>query len=163
MVLFAAIYIYFLIQMVMSSKWKDSLSLKEIKDKLGTVPSVVENWTKSVKNKISDESVIVIENAKKLTKKAWTALKQWKDFIVGKYNGLKTKINNTKKTSEKKVRPNESIIDEKLVWELVKTNKKMIDLTKKLIDKYPTSSICMFSIINLSEINEDYGRNAGLF
>ena len=136
MVLFAAIYIYFLIQMVMSSKWKDSLSFKEIKDKLGTVPSVVESWTKSVKNKISDESVIVIENAKKLTKKAWTALRQWKDYIVDKYNGLKTKINNTKKTSEKKVRPNESIIDEKLVWELVKTNKEMIDLTKKLIDKY---------------------------
>ena len=136
MVLFAAIYIYFLIQMVMSSKWKDFISLKEIKDKLGTVPSVVENWTKSVKNKISDESVIVIENAKKLTKKAWTALKQWKDYIVDKYNGLKTKINSTKIASEKKVRPTKSIINEKSVWELVKTNKELIDLTKKLIDKY---------------------------
>ena len=136
MVLFAAIYIYFLIQMVMSSKWKDSLSFKEIKDKLGTVPSVVESWTKSVKNKISDESVIVIENAKKLTKKAWTALKQWKDFIVGKYNGLKTKINSTKIASEKQVIPNGSTIDEKSVWELVKANKELINLTKKLIDKY---------------------------
>lgn len=152
MVLFAAIYIYFLIQMVMSSKWKDSVTLKEIKDKLSTVPSAVENWTKSVKNKISDESVIVIENAKKLTKKAWTALRQWKDYIVDKYNGLKTKINNTKITSEKKVRPNESIIDEKLVWELVKTNKKMIDLTKKLIDKYDEN------LKLLEEINKNLSK-----
>lgn len=152
MVLFAAIYIYFLIQMIMSSKWKDSLSLKEIKDKLGTVPSVVENWTKSVKNKISDESVIVIENAKKLTKKAWTALRQWKDYIVDKYNGLKTKINNTKIAPEKKVRPNESVIDEKSVWELVKTNKELIDITKKLIDKYDKN------LKLLKEINKNLSK-----
>ena len=152
MVLFAAIYIYFLIQMVMSSKWKDSISLKEIKDKLGTVPSVVENWTKSVKNKISDESVIVIENAKKLTKKAWTALRQWKDYIVDKYNGLKTKINNTKITSEKKVKPNESAIDKNPVWELVKTNKELIDLTKKLIDKYDKN------LKLLEEINKNLSK-----
>ena len=147
MVLFAAIYIYFLIQMVMSSKWKDSISLKEIKDKLGTVPSVVESWTKSVKNKISDESVIVIENAKKLTKKAWTALKQWKDFIVGKYNGLKTKINSTKIASEKQAISNGSTIDEKSVWELVKANKELINLTKKLIDKYD-KNLKLFEEIN---------------
>ena len=152
MVLFAAIYIYFLIQMVMSSKWKDSISLKEIKDKLGTVPSVVESWTKSVKNKISDESVIVIENAKKLTKKAWTALRQWKDYIVDKYNGLKTKINNTKITSEKKVKPNESAIDKNPVWELVKTNKELIDLTKKLIDKYDKN------LKLLEEINKNLSK-----
>ena len=152
MVLFAAIYIYFLIQMVMSSKWKDSISLKEIKDKLGTVPSVVENWTKSVKNKISDESVIVIKNKKKLTKKAWTALRQWKDYIVDKYNGLKTKINNTKITSEKKVKPNESAIDKNPVWELVKTNKELIDLTKKLIDKYDKN------LKLLEEINKNLSK-----
>lgn len=152
MVLFAAIYIYFLIQMVMPSKWKDSLSLKEIKDKLGTVPSVVENWTKSVKNKISDESVIVIENAKKLTKKAWTALKKWKDYVVDKYNSLKTKINNTKIVSEKKVRPDESVIDEKSVWELVKTNKELIDITKKLIDKYDKN------LKLLKEINKNLSK-----
>ena len=152
MVLFAAIYIYFLIQMVMSSKWKDSLSFKEIKDKLGTVPSVVENWTKSVKNKISDESVIVIENAKKLTKKAWTALKQWKDFIVGKYNGLKTKINSTKIASEKQAISNGSTIDEKSVWELVKANKELINHTKKLIDKYDKN------LKLLKEINKNLSK-----
>ena len=32
---------------------------------------------------------------------------------------------------------------------------------KKLVDKYPTSSICMFSIINLPYINTEYGRDYG--
>ncbi len=32
---------------------------------------------------------------------------------------------------------------------------------KKLVDKYPTSSICMFSIINLPYINTEYGREYG--
>ena len=137
MMIFAAVYLYFLIQVIMASKWKDSdFIVNEMKEKMNWIPSMVENWAKNVKNKVSDESVIVIENAKKLTKKAWTALRQWKDYIVDKYNGLKTKINNTKIASEKKVKPNESTIDKNPVWELVKTNKELIDLTKKLIDKY---------------------------
>lgn len=32
---------------------------------------------------------------------------------------------------------------------------------KKTIDKYTTSSVCMFKIINLEEINEEYGRKTG--
>ena len=32
---------------------------------------------------------------------------------------------------------------------------------RKLIEKYPTSSICMFSVINLPDINEKFGRNYG--
>ena len=32
---------------------------------------------------------------------------------------------------------------------------------KRLVDKYPTSSVCMFSIINLPDINEEYGREMG--
>lgn len=32
---------------------------------------------------------------------------------------------------------------------------------RKIIDKYPTSTVCMFNIINLSQINEDFGRETG--
>jgi len=32
---------------------------------------------------------------------------------------------------------------------------------KRIIDKYPQSSICMFKIINIEEINETYGREIG--
>ncbi len=135
MIVFVAIYFYFLIQIIMASKWKDSLASKEIKNKLSTVPATVKESTKSVENKISDESVIVIENAKKLTKKAWSALKQWKDFVVDKYNNLKTKLNNDE-TIVKKWTRSEKNIEEWFISELIKTNHELIDLTKKLIDKY---------------------------
>lgn len=139
MVLFAAIYIYFLIQMVMSSKWKDSLIFEEMKNKLNMVPSIVGKWTKSVKSKISDESVIVIERAKDLTQKAWETIKEWKDYVVSKYKDLKTKLNNTKTKSKKTTKSEDTTIDEKSVRELVKANKELIDLTKKLIEKYEES------------------------
>ena len=32
---------------------------------------------------------------------------------------------------------------------------------RKLVDRYPTSSVCMFNIINLNEINETAGRKTG--
>lgn len=32
---------------------------------------------------------------------------------------------------------------------------------KKIVDKYPTSSVCMFNIININEINETSGRKTG--
>ena len=32
---------------------------------------------------------------------------------------------------------------------------------KRIIDKYPQSTICMFTIINIEEINERFGRNIG--
>ena len=32
---------------------------------------------------------------------------------------------------------------------------------RKLVDRYPTSSVCMFNIINLNEINETAGRKIG--
>ena len=32
---------------------------------------------------------------------------------------------------------------------------------RKLVDRYPTSSVCMFNIINIDEINEDAGRKTG--
>jgi len=32
---------------------------------------------------------------------------------------------------------------------------------RKILDKYPTSSVCMFNIININEINEEAGRKMG--
>ena len=32
---------------------------------------------------------------------------------------------------------------------------------RKLVDRYPTSSVCMFNIININEINEEVGRKTG--
>ena len=32
---------------------------------------------------------------------------------------------------------------------------------RKIIDRYPTSTVCMFNIINLQEINEEFGRKTG--
>ena len=32
---------------------------------------------------------------------------------------------------------------------------------RKLVDRYPTSSVCMFNIININEVNETVGRSAG--
>ena len=32
---------------------------------------------------------------------------------------------------------------------------------KKLVDRYPTSSVCMFNIINIEDINENAGRKTG--
>ena len=32
---------------------------------------------------------------------------------------------------------------------------------RKMVDKYPTSTVCMFNIINIEEINEKAGRDAG--
>ena len=132
-----AFYFYILIQVIMASKWKDTdLNINEIKNKLSSVPSIVEKWTKSVKSKISDESVIVIEKAKDLTKKAWKTIKEWKDYVVSKYKDLKTKLNNTKTTAKKRTESENATIDEKSILELVKTNKELIDITKKLVDKY---------------------------
>ena len=32
---------------------------------------------------------------------------------------------------------------------------------RKLVDKYPTSSVCMFNIVNLAQINDNIGRKTG--
>lgn len=141
MVLFAAIYIYFLIQMVMASlKWKDSLTFEEMKNKLNIVPSIVEKWTKTVKNKISDGSVIVIEKAKDLTQKAWETFKEWKDYVVDKCKNLKNRLGSTNtRTSKTESKSKKGEISEKAVYELIKANKELIDITKKLVDKYEKS------------------------
>lgn len=153
MILFAAIYVYFLIQMAMASKWKDSLVFEEMKSKLNTVPSLLEKWTKAVKAKISDSSVIVIEKAKTIRKKAWETLKEWKDYVVDKCKNFKTKLNNTKAiSSEKELKWEKSAVNDKSVWELVNANKELIYLTKKLIDKYDEN------LKLLEEINKNLSK-----
>lgn len=154
MVLFAAIYIYFLIQMVMASwKWKDSLTFEEMKNKLNIVPSIAEKWTKTIKNKISDGSVIVIEKAKNLTHKAWETFKEWKDYVVDKCKNLKNKLNNKKTTSSiKESKLEKPKISDETVYELVKSNKELINLTNKLIEKYDKS------LKLLEEINKNLSK-----
>ena len=140
MIIFMAFYFYILIQVIMASKWKDTdLNINDIKNKLSSVPSIVEKWTKSVKSKISDESVIVIEKAKGLTQKAWKTIKEWKDYVVSKYKDLKTKLNNAKTAPKKRAETDNSTIDEKSVLELIKINKELINTTRELVDKYEKS------------------------
>ena len=117
----------------MATKWKDSaLIINELKDKFSWVPSMVETKTKNVKKKIDDGSVVVIEKMKDVTEKAGKAIKEWKDYVVDKCKNLKTKLNNVQERTSKKVTNNE----EKSLSELIDMNKQLIELTKKLIDKY---------------------------
>ena len=138
MILFAAFYIYFLMEVIMASKWKDSdFIVNELKSKINWMSSIVERWTTNVKNKISDESVIVIEKAKGLTQKAWDTIKEWKEYVIDKYKTIKTKLKSTKSTTIKKGSKSKGTdMNEKLVWELIKSNQELIDITKELINKY---------------------------
>lgn len=138
MILFAAFYIYFLMEVIMASKWKDSdFIVNELKSKFNWMSSIVEKWTTNVKNKISDESVIVIEKAKGLTQKAWKTIKEWKEYVLDKCKTIKTKLQSTKSTTVKKeLKSKGTDINEKLIWELVKSNQELIDITKELINKY---------------------------
>lgn len=138
MIIFIAFYFYFLIQLIMATKWNDSsiLKINELKDKLSWVPSMVEKWTKNVKKKISDESVVVIEKVKDITEKAWKTIKEWKDYVVDKCKNLKTKINDIQvKSCKKDIQKNDEV-DQNSISELIEMNKQLIELTKKLIDKY---------------------------
>lgn len=140
MMIFAAVYLYFLIQVIMASKWKDSdFIVNEMKEKMNLIPSMVESWAKNVKNKVSDESVIVIEKVKGITKKAWETIKEWKDYVIDKCKNIKSKLKSTKSTATKEVKSKWLNYDEKSIWDLVKANKELIDLTKQLIDKYDKS------------------------
>lgn len=135
MIIFMAFYLYFIIQVIMASKWKDT-NLTELKNKLNSVPSIVEKWTKKVKSKISDGSVVVIEKAKNLTQKAWETIKEWKDYVVDKYNNIRTKLKSSKSTQKKGSDSKDVSIDNKSISELIEANKELIALTKKLVDKY---------------------------
>lgn len=133
MLIFIAFYFYFLIQVIMATKWKDSaLIINELKDKFSWVPSMVEKKTKNVKKKIDDGSVVVIEKVKDVTEKAGKAIKEWKDYVVDKCKNLKTKLNNVQECTSKKVKYN----DESSLSDLIEMNKQLIELTKKLINKY---------------------------
>lgn len=132
----------------MASKWKDSdFIVNEMKEKMNIVPSIVENWAKTVKNKVSDGSVIVIEKMKGITQKAWKTIKEWKDYVVDKCKNIKLKLENTKSNITK-----EQKFDKKSIWDLVKANKELIDLTKQLIDKYDKS------LKLLEEINKNLSK-----
>ena len=137
MMIFIAFYFYFLIQIIMATKWKDSdFIVNELKDKFNWVPSMVKKWTKNVKKKISDGSVVVMGKMKDITKNAWKTIKDWKDFVIDKCKILKTKLGNVQTKSWWKTDKQCVNSDEKTIIELMKANRELIDLTKKLIDKY---------------------------
>ena len=136
MMIFLAFYFYFLIQVIMATKWDDSsLTINNLKDKMSWVPSMVGKSTEDVKKKISDGSVVVKEKVKNLKEKAGKTLKDWTDYVIDKCKNLKTKLTGVQLKS-----PINGVqlwsIDQKSVSELVETNKELVDLTKKLIEKY---------------------------
>ena len=113
---------------------------------------MVENWAKNVKNKVSDESVVVIEKVKSLTEKAWKTIKEWKDYVVDKYQNIKTKLKSTKTATTKDSKQKKLNDNEKSISELIETNKELIDITKQLVDKYDKS------LKLLEEINKNLSK-----
>ena len=145
MMIFAALYFYFLIQMLMMSKWTDSLTMKEIKEKLNWVPSTVNEKTKIVKKKIEDGSITIKKWVKTISDKTSKNIQKWKDFVVETYNDIKSKITDmstkisdmSAKMKEKwsKVKSNVNI-DNNTLSKLIKSNKDLINTVTKLIDEY---------------------------
>jgi len=154
MMIFAAIYFYFLIQLIMSWKWTESLSMSEIKDKITEVPATVNEKTKIVKKKITDGSDSIKQWVKTITEKTTKNLKKWKDFVVETYNDIKTKISNISVKSKDKGEKSSTKwnTDNDAVSELVKSNKELIDLVTKLVDKYDES------LKLLEEINKNLSK-----
>lgn len=154
MMIFAAIYFYFLIQLIMSWKWTESLSMSEIKDKITEVPATVNEKTKIVKKKITDSSDSIKQGVKTITEKTTKNLKKWKDFVVETYNDIKTKISNISVKSKDKGEKSSTKwnTDNDAVSELVKSNKELINLVTKLVDKYDES------LKLLEEINKNLSK-----
>ena len=152
MMIFAAIYFYFLIQMLMMSKWTDSLTMKEIKEKLNWVPSTVNEKTKIVKKKIEDGSITIKKWVKTISDKTSKNIQKWKDFVVETYNDIKSKINNISTKSKVGKNNIKWSIDNDAISELIKSNKELITLVTKLVDKYDES------IKLLDEINKNLSK-----
>lgn len=154
MMIFAAIYFYFLIQMVMASKWNDSFTMKEIKEKINWVPTTVNEKTKIVKKKIEDSSDSIKKWVKTISKKTSENIQKWKDFVVETYNDIKSKINNiSTKAKEKWANPDiKWSVDNSIVSELIKSNKELVNLVTKLLDKYDES------LKLLEEINKNLSK-----
>lgn len=161
MMVFAAIYFYFLIQMLMTTKWKDSLTIQKMKETLNWVPSTVQEKTKIVKKKIKDWSVTIKKWVKKISNKTWEHIQKWKDFVVETYNDIKTKISDiSTKVKGKwwkdisKTEINNDTISEltKTNKELLESNKKLIELSSQLIDKYDKN------LKLLEEINKNLSK-----
>ena len=152
--LFIAIYFYFIIQIIMASKWKDPLTMEQIKEKLNWVPATVTEKTKTVKKKIEDNSDTVKKWVKNIWEKASENIQKWKDFIIETYNDIKSKINEVStKVKEKWVETsNKWNIDKDSISELIKSNKELKNLVTKLIDKYDKS------IKLLEEINKNLSK-----
>jgi len=152
MMIFAAIYFYFLIQMLMMSKWTDSLTMKEIKEKLNWVPSTVNEKTKIVKKKIEDGSITIKKWVKTISDKTSKNIQKWKDFVVETYNDIKSKINNINTQSKSGKNSIKWNIDNDAISELIKSNKELIKLVTKLLNKYDES------IKLLEEINKNLSK-----
>lgn len=152
MMIFAAIYFYFLIQMLMMSKWTDSLTMKEIKEKLNWVPSTVNEKTKIVKKKIEDGSITIKKWVKTISDKTSKNIQKWKDFVVETYNDIKSKINNINTQSKSGKNSIKWNIDNDAISELIKSNKELIKLVTKLVNKYDES------IKLLEEINKNLSK-----
>ena len=152
--LFIAIYFYFIIQIIMASKWKDPLTMEQIKEKLNWVPATVTEKTKTVKKKIEDNSDTVKKWVKNIWEKASENIQKWKDFIIETYNDIKSKINEVStKVKEKWVETsNKWNIDKDSISELIKSNKELKNIVTKLIDKYDKS------IKLLEEINKNLSK-----
>lgn len=152
--LFIAIYFYFIIQIIMASKWKDPLTMEQIKEKLNWVPATVTEKTKTVKKKIEDNSDTVKKWVKNIWEKASENIQKWKDFIIETYNDIKSKINEVStKVKEKWIETsNKWDIDKDSISELIKSNKELKNIVTKLIDKYDKS------IKLLEEINKNLSK-----
>lgn len=152
--LFIAIYFYFIIQIIMASKWKDPLTMEQIKEKLNWIPATVTEKTKTVKKKIEDNSDTVKKWVKNIWEKASENIQKWKDFIIETYNDIKSKINEVStKVKEKWVETsNKWNIDKDSISELIKSNKELKNIVTKLIDKYDKS------IKLLEEINKNLSK-----
>ena len=152
--LFIAIYFYFIIQIIMASKWKDPLTMEQIKEKLNWVPATVTEKTKTVRKKIEDNSDTVKKWVKNIWEKASENIQKWKDFIIETYNDIKSKINevSTKVKEKWTETSNKWDINKDSIPELIKSNKELKNLVTKLIDKYDKS------IKLLEEINKNLSK-----
>lgn len=149
MMIFAAIYFYFLIQMIMTWKWKDFLTAQKMKETLNWVPSTVKEKTKVAKKKLENGSDSIKKWVKNITEKTSNNLQKWKDFVVETYKYIKSKITSINTKKNKNVT---GFSENNLVSELEKSNKEIIGLVSNLVNKYDES------LKILEEINKNLSK-----
>ena len=145
----------------MASKWDNSLTFNEIKEKLSWVPTTVNEKAKIIKKKIEDSSVSIKKWVKTISDKTTENILKWKDFVVETYNDIKSKISDmSTKISDISAKMKEKGEKSTCKWstnkdsmsELVKSNKELIKLVSKLVDKYDES------LKLLEEINKNLSK-----